>query len=836
MKKILSLIISLWCIAASAQVTPTGYLFRNTNERVRLGKFDGLHLPAYGTTGFVSGQYLGAGAIRLDTTGSDKGVYVWYDGVWNSVSAGALFGSTDVTATAQREFDLDGNNFIYTGNGQFILNNTFTSPNAKFKLVGDNSTQHLASFGDSTQDWTFDGSGSFAIRKKHNVAIAAGASQPENTFLVVRQMDLDSGVNLNGFYAGSRFLHEYRIRGSAKLRSEGNDFAMAAVAQLQIRKAEGFSGYSTIGTQSDNSIIQAVPALEGLLQMRGSTSSANGMRATGWWSAVAADLVKTANDTINNVAMFMTMGLNTGKVNRMVDYYAYLSGVSSNDTGYAFFAPFKSQRNLFQNITVGSDEDGEAAGRLNHPSAMVDFKSTTKGFLPMVMTTTQRDAIPSPATGLLIANSDSSGKLDYYNGSAWVGLGASTGSVGGSSTWNGITDPTGVQSLTFGNGEYTEWTNQNDAEVFIGAVNNSLTSGTFLRGTTSSMTSGNIFQASSTSTALASGNELLDLAMSGTNGTSGITATGARISVTNTGTTSTNIGLAVTASGASTNYAIDATGTVRTSTSFDMPSSTSDGLRRAGTVILYDNGSTGRWSPGGGNGQLFTSGSTGIFSVFNSGGSNSVVMDGTGIVYRSSSPLQIQTTGNVGIGSGVGTSATARLHISAGTATASTAPLKFTSGTNLTAAEAGAVEWDGTNLFITQTSGPTRKTIAYTTDIPTNASGTFTSTITNGTNVTSSTFVSASYIRSGNTVQAIVQVQITATVNSSVTTFDLSLPVASAFTTATQARGVVTENNNGTGQALSNDTNDRLTVSYTSGAASAGVGKVVTVSFQYDVL
>lgn len=46
--------------------------------------------------------------------------------------------------------------------------------------------------------------------------------------------------------------------------------------------------------------------------------------------------------------------------------------------------------------------------------------------------------------------------------------------------------------------------------------------------------------------------------------------------------------------------------------------------------------------------------------------------------------------------------------------TTTTAPLKFTSGTNLTSAVAGAVEWNGTNIFITQTSGPTRKTIAYT--------------------------------------------------------------------------------------------------------------------------
>lgn len=46
-----------------------------------------------------------------------------------------------------------------------------------------------------------------------------------------------------------------------------------------------------------------------------------------------------------------------------------------------------------------------------------------------------------------------------------------------------------------------------------------------------------------------------------------------------------------------------------------------------------------------------------------------------------------------------GITPTAYFHIGAGTATANTAPLKFTSGTNLTTAEAGAFEYNGTNLF-----------------------------------------------------------------------------------------------------------------------------------------
>ena len=45
----------------------------------------------------------------------------------------------------------------------------------------------------------------------------------------------------------------------------------------------------------------------------------------------------------------------------------------------------------------------------------------------------------------------------------------------------------------------------------------------------------------------------------------------------------------------------------------------------------------------------------------------------------------------------------ALLHINTGTAAANTAPLKLSSGTNLTTAETGAIEYNGTNLFFTRT-------------------------------------------------------------------------------------------------------------------------------------
>lgn len=58
------------------------------------------------------------------------------------------------------------------------------------------------------------------------------------------------------------------------------------------------------------------------------------------------------------------------------------------------------------------------------------------------------------------------------------------------------------------------------------------------------------------------------------------------------------------------------------------------------------------------------------------------------------------------------------INLKAGTAAAGTAPLKFTTGVNLTAPEVGAMEFDGTNLYFTPVS--IRKTVAFTSDIPTN--------------------------------------------------------------------------------------------------------------------
>lgn len=106
-----------------------------------------------------------------------------------------------------------------------------------------------------------------------------------------------------------------------------------------------------------------------------------------------------------------------------------------------------STPNLVVRGSVGIGTSSVAA------SALLDMVSTTKGLLPPRMTTTQRDAISSPATGLTVYNSTTNA-LNIYNGTAW-------GAIGGGGTLSSLSDtsistPANGQVLQY-NG--TAWAN-----------------------------------------------------------------------------------------------------------------------------------------------------------------------------------------------------------------------------------------------------------------------------------------------------------------------------------------------------------------------------------------
>jgi hypothetical protein len=178
--------------------------------------------------------------------------------------------------------------------------------------------------------------------------------------------------------------------------------------------------------------------------------------------------------------------------------------------------------------------------------------------------------------------------------------------------------------------------------------------------------------------------------------------------------TSGNVGIGTT----SPTYTLDVNGKARTTASI----SGAPGSLAFGTIHTFETPSSNALTAYGiqfSNTSTTKNANIGL-SVSNASTygehNNSLYFDSPGdFVFHSNSAdnFVISNSGKVGIGV---QSPTALLQLKAGTATAGTAPLKFTSGTNLSTPEAGAVEYDGTNLYFTDSTA-TRRTLATTSSV-----------------------------------------------------------------------------------------------------------------------
>ena len=84
-------------------------------------------------------------------------------------------------------------------------------------------------------------------------------------------------------------------------------------------------------------------------------------------------------------------------------------------------------------------------------SAALELSATTKGFLPPRMTAAQRTAIGTPATGLMVYQTDGISGLYLYNGATWITQGNWTITSGTPASAFMLVSPAGVTSGATGN-------------------------------------------------------------------------------------------------------------------------------------------------------------------------------------------------------------------------------------------------------------------------------------------------------------------------------------------------------------------------------------------------
>jgi hypothetical protein len=95
----------------------------------------------------------------------------------------------------------------------------------------------------------------------------------------------------------------------------------------------------------------------------------------------------------------------------------------------------------FTNFTAQGQSMGISSTSITpDASSILELRTTSKGLLTPRMTTTQRDAISSPATGLVIYNT-STNQFNFYNGTIWTALAT------GSSAVNSVTGTTNRISI-----------------------------------------------------------------------------------------------------------------------------------------------------------------------------------------------------------------------------------------------------------------------------------------------------------------------------------------------------------------------------------------------------
>jgi hypothetical protein len=330
---------------------------------------------------------------------------------WGSITADNM-ATADLTLTGLRTHDLAGN-VLKFDNGQVTIEGA-GSTNATTSLLIQNSL--------ATQMLKIDDSGGFALGKNANY-------EPDPKCVTIGQ---NANTNRSGGGSGAVAIGDAAT--AIGVGSSGNNIAIGRES-----KSIG-SNTISIGYQAGNSVTSGGNSaiLIGNRTAKGVTTLGTetiliGDDATGTTIqglGIGTDVTVNGNfglalgrqTTVNN-----TSGIALGHRVTSSATRAYIigngTGYRTNSTNDSFEVNFNETTSTFR---FGKSVDGwlDSTGGFVFGASTVDSSaalqvdSTTKGFLPPRMTTTEKNAISTPATGLVVFDSTLA-KLCVYTGASW---------------------------------------------------------------------------------------------------------------------------------------------------------------------------------------------------------------------------------------------------------------------------------------------------------------------------------------------------------------------------------------------------------------------------------
>lgn len=374
-------------------------------------------------TAGVAGGNLGAGyryyvpsSQGIKTTIADNGLTL------DSATSNILNYKLGGTLTANTTIAQGSNSMNFTGTGITTIGTAITSSTGRLQVQNPTAGGQNAAFGPLLSNNVY--LANYAI---DSVTAATVAAIKSTGIYTRRKIVVNSGSFSRGGLWNMASDLMFETRDSFRLDPVGSDLLAGIIARILMQPAG--SGRSVVqnGTFKDDYVAAIVAAIQ-----NDNTNTSNWILNRGYKASLVTHFINGGSkDTTENYAGVFSTALNSGRILRANQFYA--GPIGNVDSLFAFYAPYAAFNYFYSSLRIGGDIAGNSY--VADPSALLHVSSTTKGVLLPTQTGTQQDAIPSPATGLLIYNTDSS-TFTYYNGSAWRALAAGSGGGGGGTVSN----------------------------------------------------------------------------------------------------------------------------------------------------------------------------------------------------------------------------------------------------------------------------------------------------------------------------------------------------------------------------------------------------------------
>ncbi|MEX0919371.1 MAG: hypothetical protein WDZ64_01310, partial [Parcubacteria group bacterium] len=223
------------------------------------------------------------------------------------------------------------------------------------------------------------------------------------------------------------------VRGATKLLSTlevGGELKVFGKAEFrQALDVFGPAYFESIVTMQDDLNVRGNLTVSKNITVRGSIElgsslvgkggSFSSLSSSGDFSVGGETTLKETSVTSLSASSISTGALSAGAFDTSNLIFVNATGTSATTTNF-----FTSILNVGgTSLVVGSDGKVGVGTTTPHLSAVFEITSTEAGFLAPRMTEVERDAIASPAEGLLVYNT-SNNKYSVYNGTEWKSVGS----------------------------------------------------------------------------------------------------------------------------------------------------------------------------------------------------------------------------------------------------------------------------------------------------------------------------------------------------------------------------------------------------------------------------